>query len=256
MPTTSTRPRTIATAFAVLGGCLAFALLAVDSDAAGTAAAKAHLLGKTANTPRPTCPTPKDPNAPPEKACQAMGRVTGFQTNADGRHNPFKVREPGSIVAWRIDLSRPDKSEQKFFANALSKSGPPSARLAILKPKGGDKYKLIRQSPVVQLQSSLGSDQIFTLNAPLKVKKGMFVALTTSTWVSDLADFGASAGDSWRTSRDPGKCGTESTDSAAENEADLKKLSRPQQKVGGKRSYACEYKSARILYWAYFVPNG
>ena len=48
-----------------------------------------------------------DPNAPPEKACQAMGRVTGFQTNADGRHNPFKVREPGSIVAWRIDLSRP-----------------------------------------------------------------------------------------------------------------------------------------------------
>ena len=185
-----------------------------------------------------------------------MGRVTGFQTNADGRHNPFKVREPGSIVAWRIDLSRPDKSEQKFFANALAKSGPPSARLAILKPKGGDKYKLIRQSPVVQLQSSLGSDQIFTLNAPLKVKKGMFVALTTSTWVSDLADFGASAGDSWLTSRDPGRCGTESTDSAAENEADLKKLSRPQQKVGGKRSYACEYKSARILYWAYFVPNG
>jgi hypothetical protein len=251
----STRPRIAAVAFAVFSACLAVALLSADTGVAGSAKVNATPIGHTTSTPKPNCPTPSGPNPPANEACQAMARVTGFQVDADGRHNPFKVRKPGMIVAWSINLSEPTKSEQEFFANAITNSGPPSARLAVIKPKGEGTYKLIRQSPIVPLQSTLGSKPLFTLTNPLKVKKGMFVALTTSTWVSNLADKGASADDRWRTSRDPGKCGTEPNDTPADNEADLKKLSRPQQKVGNKRAYACEYSSARILYWAYYVPN-
>lgn len=257
MPAIRTRPLTVALAAITLCACLALALTVADrGGAAASEKANASQLGQTSHTPRPNCPTPPDSQNPPaDKACQAMARVTGFQVDADGRHNPFKVREAGSIVAWSISLSRPSKSEQKFFGTEISKSGPPSARLSIIKPKDDGRFKLIRQSPVVQLKSELGTKPIFTLTDPLKVKKGMFVALTTPSWVSNLADAGASDSDKWRTSRESGQCGTESSDSAAENEADLKKRSRPQQKVGGVRSYACDYDGARILYWAYFAPK-
>lgn len=257
MPVIRTRPRIAALAALTMCACLTLALALADRGGAASAEkVNATQIGQTSSTPRPNCPTPPESQNPPaDKACQAMARVTGFQIDADGRHNPFKVRQAGTIVAWSISLSRPSKSEQEFFSTAISKSGPPSARLSILKPKADGRYKLIRQSPVVPLQSELGTKPIFTLTDPLKVKKGMFVALTTPTWVSNLADAGASDSDKWRTSREPGQCGTESNDSAAENEADLKKRSRPQQKVGGVRPYACDYEGARILYWAYFTPK-
>ena len=255
MPVIRTRPRTAALAALVLFACTALAL-ADRGGAAPAEKANATQLGRTSHTPRPNCPTPPASQSPAaDESCQAMARVTGFQIEADGRHGPFKVREDGYVVAWSISLSKPSKSEQKFFTNEISKSGPPSARISILKPKDKRRFKLIRQSPVVRLHSELGSKPIFTLTDPLKVKKGMVVALTTPTWVSDLADAGASDSDRWRTSREPGQCGTESNDSAAENEADLKKRSRPQQKVGRVRAYACDYEGARILYWAYFVPR-
>jgi hypothetical protein len=256
MPVIRTRPRLAALAVATLCASLGLAVALADRGGAVSAEkANASQLGRTAHTPRPNCPTPDVASPPADKSCQAMARVTGIQIEADGRHNPFKVREAGTIVAWSISLAKPTKSEQKFFTNAISKSGPPSARISILKPKSDRRYKLIRQSPVVPLRSELGSRPIFTLTDPLKVKKGMFVALTTPTWVSNLADAGASDSDAWRTSREPGQCGTESNDSATENEADLKKRSRPQQKVGGVRAYACDYDGARILYWAYFTPK-
>jgi hypothetical protein len=242
----------------VLGllACAAMALAVSASLAATSAKTAAIVLGKTPKTPKPNCPTPKGDNVPADQRCQAMGRVTGFQISADGRRGPYKVRQPGRIVAWGIDLSRPAKDEQEFFAEVLEKSGPPSARLSVLKSKGHQEFKLVKQSPVVQLQPYLGHKPVFTLTDPLKVRKGLVVALTTPTWVSNLADAGADNSDAWRTSRDSGACGTETNDSAEENEADLTKRSRPQQKVGGVRAYACKYTGARILYRAYLAPRG
>jgi hypothetical protein len=245
MPATGTRSRTVAIAFAAGCACLIALTLALGaSDRAGAADAKATVVGQTNSSPRPNCPTPKGDNVPADKACQAMGRVTGFQTSADGRRNPFKVRKPGTIVAWSVDISKPNKKERTFFAEALSKSGPPSARLAILKPKGKGRFKLVKQSPVVQLDAVLGNRPVFTLTDPLRVRKGMIVALTTPTWISNLADAGASASDEWRASREQGQC---------LNEDDLLKRSRPQQKAGGKRSYDCTYEGARLLYWAFLA---
>jgi hypothetical protein len=246
----------LAALLAGLCACTALAVAASGTLAAGYDKASAVVLGRTAKTPKPNCPTPKGDNVPADERCQAMGRVTGFQIGADGRRGIYKIRQPGRIVAWSVDLARPSKDEQNFFADVLEKSGPPSARLSILKTKGQGTFKLVKQSPVVELKPLLGNNPVFTLTDPLRVRTGQVVALTTPTWVSNLADAGASESDAWRTSRDPGQCGTETDDSAAENEADLTTRSRPQQKVGRVRAYACKYTGARILYRAYLAPKG
>jgi hypothetical protein len=255
MTANGARSRAIAAVLA-LCACALVAVVASTSLAASADKVSAVVLGRTANTPTPNCPTPKGDNVPADQRCQAMGRVTGFQISADGRRGLYKIRQPGRIVAWSVDLARPSKEEQKFFETALEKSGPPSARLSILKAKEDQQFKLVKQSPVVQLQSLLGNRPVFTLTEPLRVRPGLVVALTTPTWVANLADAGASDSDAWRTSRDPGACGTEPNDTAEENEADLTKRSRPQQKVGGVRTYACKYTGARILYRAYLAPRG
>lgn len=243
MPANDTPRRLVAVAFATGCACILAAVTVIaGSNRAGAAAAKAAVIGQTPSTPKPNCPTPGGGNVPADRACQAMGRVTGFQTMADGRRNPYKVRKPGTIVAWAVDVSKPTKKERNFFENALSKSGPPSARLSILKPKGKGRFKLVKQSPVVKLASVLGNRPVFTLNDPLRVRKGMIIALTTPTWLSNLADYGANNSDAWRASRERGEC---------LNEQDLLQRSRPQQKVGGKRAYDCTYEGARILYRAF-----
>lgn len=239
----TTRPRIAA---AALAACAGLALLATSGGAAPAQREAATVIGQTPSTPRPNCPTPEGDTVPADKQCQAMGRVTGFQTSADGRHNPYKVRQPGRIIAWSVDISRPSRKERKFFEEALSKSGPPSARLAILKPKEAGVYKLVKQSPVVKLQPVLGNKPVFTLADPLKVKKGVIVGLTTPTWVSNLADHGASESDQWVASREKGQC---------LDAEDLLKRSRPQQKVGGERNYACTYHGARLLYTAFLAPR-
>ena len=246
MAVTGTRVRLPALAFALGCACAIAAVAAIaGSDRAG-ARANAVVIGQTPVTPKPNCPTPGGANVPADRACQAMGRVTGFQTMADGRRNPYKVRRSGNIVAWGVDVSKPTKRERRFFEEALANSGPPSARLSILKPRDGDRFKLVKQSPVVQLSSVLGNRPVFTLTDPLRVRKGMIVALTTPTWLSNLADYGANNSDAWRASREEGQC---------LNEQDLLKRSRPQQKVGGSRHYACTYEGARILYRAYLAPQ-
>ncbi len=252
MPSTGTRPHLLSLIAAI---CAALALAATASIAASADKAAATVLGRTANTPKPNCPTPDGDNVPADQRCQAMGRVTGFQISADGRRGLYKIREAGRIVAWSVGLSRPAKDEQEFFAEVLDKSGPPEARLSILKAKGGGAFKLVKQSPVVQLQPLLGHRPVFTLNDPLRVRKGLVVGLTTPTWISNLADAGAANSDAWRTSREEGQCGTETNDTAEENEADLTRRSRPQQKVGGTREYACKYTGARILYRAFLAPK-
>jgi hypothetical protein len=243
MPFSRRSPRLLLVAIAA-----ALASLALGLAVAATGDAKAGkvVLGLTPQMPDPVCPTPAGDSPPADRVCQGLGRVTGYQVEADGRHNPYKVRQPGSIVAWGVDLGDPDKEEREFFETQLSKSGPASARLAILKPKESDHYKLVKQSPVVQLQSSLGEDMVITLSDPLKVRKGMIVAITTTTYVPNLALAGASASDTWRASRPNGECTGEEA---------LLNQSRPQQKVGGKRLYQCDYEGVRLLYTAYLATK-
>jgi len=91
----------------------------------------------------------------------------------------------------------------------------------------------------------LGSRQTFTLNQPLNMRKGEFLALTIPTWAPAFAVNLSSNTNVWRSSRLAGQCsGTGNI-----------KAGKPQQKVHSVRSYGCDYKTARLLYWGYYVPR-
>jgi hypothetical protein len=215
------------------------ALIVLCAGAGHAGASTARVLGKTERTPEPSCP--KTP-------CEAVGSVTGFQLVADGTRAPFKARQNSWIVGWAIDVSQPKKSQHNFFADFYRSNvfgTVPTARIAVIKRRDGRNYKLKSQSPVVPLTTSLGSRQTFTLSSPLKIRKGEFLALSIPTWASAFAVNLSSGKNVWRSSRAKGKCsGTANI-----------KAGKPQQNVHSTREYACDYKTARLLYWGYYVPR-
>jgi hypothetical protein len=222
-------------------------------------ARKATVLGKTKQNPAPTCGNRKSPND-----CSVVGRTTGYMTVADGKKHPFNVFKDGKIVAWSIDLSKP--IEKKYgqltffgtlFGNDQFGKGP-TARLAVIKRKSKHRFKLKRQSPVVNLRSSLGRKVTFTLNTPLSVHKGEVVALTYPTWASNFTSSDSNPsisvkGNQWRASRTAKHCAPKhNTDASKKHFA---RKSHSQEKLGSTRRYECNYKGGRLLYWAYFVPS-
>jgi hypothetical protein len=240
---------------------LAFAGLCIGLTAAigmpTAGAKKATVIGKTKNTPPPSC---GDKNQP--TACNAVGRVTGYMTVADGKKHPFNVFQNGKIVAWSIDLSKPFQSKkypQRDFLGTLFENKTfgksPSARLAVLKRKAKHQFKLIRQSKPIDLSSSLGTKETFTLQKPLHVRKGQVIALTYPTWASNFAYQNISAdGNQWRASRDGKHCSPKHPNDPKSVHRFARK-SHAQQKVGSTRPYECNYSKGRLLYWAYFVPG-
>jgi hypothetical protein len=235
------RPRTSHFLFAA--ACAAVIAIALVASAG---AKSAKVLGKTRNTPPPACP----------KACQGVGRVTGFPLRADGVRRPFNIHHGGRIVAFALDLSKPTKNQRNFFGTIFKspKFGKdPSARLAVIKRKGRHHdYKLLRQSPAVNLSRALGRKEVFTLDKPLRVRKGQIVALSYPSWASNFAFKGLSARrNEWRASRSRHKCAPKSGSTS-----DVKRWARrsgPQQKIRSVRTYGCDYKRGRLLYWAYYV---
>jgi hypothetical protein len=233
-----------AMAFAALCAALV-GVLAVSS----AGARDAKVLGKTKHTPSPDCP--KDTARHP---CEGVGSVTGFPLVAGGKKRPMNVPEKGKLVAWAIDLSRPNKSQRDFFGDLFQSEGQgkkPTARIAVIKHQRRHDYKLLRQSPVVNLSGALGRRQLFTLDKPLRIRKGQIVALTVPTWASNFASHINRRNNKWRASRSRRNCAPRSSD-----ESDVRRFARqskPQQKVGSVRGYGCDYNSARLLYWAYYV---
>ncbi len=230
--------------------CAALCAMLVGLSVVSLAGARdASVLGKTRHTPSPDCPT--DTSRHP---CEGIGSVTGFPLVADGEKRPMNVHQNGKLVAWALDLSRPKKSQRDFFGDLFKsdKFGKkPTARLAVIKHIQHHDYKLLRQSPVVSLSGALGRRQVFTLDKPLRIRKGQIVALTVPTWASNFASHISRDKNRWRASRTRRNCAPRGSDEAAVRE--FARKSRPQQKIGSVRGYGCDYTSARLLYWAYYV---
>jgi hypothetical protein len=238
--------RFLAALAVLLGLCAATVFAGATADPAS--AARAKLLGKTKQTPKAQCPKP-------EINCQAVGRLTGYQVRATGSKNPFVVRQPGTLVGWSVDLtSRPKPAQRRAFGK-LYKQKPfgtaPTARISILKKKGGNKFNLKSQSPVVDLTDSIGERPVFTLGTPLRVSKGDIVAITLPTWTSAFAIDVPAKENVWRASRGSDTCEVGRSGKPLQN----LKRSKPQEKVGSSRSYGCIYRGARLLYWGYYVPS-
>ena len=93
-----------------------------------------------------------------------------IQLVADGRRGVFKAHQSGRVVAWAVSLSQPNQEQTDFFGDFYASETlgtRPTGRIAVVKRKGdGRSYKLKGQSAVVDLTSSLGSYQVFTLYRP------------------------------------------------------------------------------------------
>jgi hypothetical protein len=250
----SSRRILVALAFAALCALV----VAVGASSQPADAARAKTLGKTKKMPNPNCPTAKRyrgqsaPDPPLRKSCQVLARVTGFQISGDGKKPLFKVPRDGAIVAWSIDLSRPVKEERKLFgrlAGTERLGRDPYARLAILHARGKGRFKLMKTSPNVKLSPHLASKPVFTLNRPLRVKKGRIIGLTTPTWSPSLAAGRGRPSDEWRASRKRDQCFN-----TPRNPNLVIETTKAHQKEGSTRRYGCRYDD-RLTYWAYFVPK-
>jgi len=181
--------------------------------------------------------TPSCPGTP----CLAVSRTTGFQVKVGTVHNLLSAPREGSIVAWTIMLGKPTSTQIKFFNT--NEGGPASAAIAVLRPqpKPNLTYKLIAQSPVVQLQPYFGKTAQFPLATSISVKKGDVVALTVPSWAPALA-LGFANTTSWRASRPKTQCTSTSTQTT-------------QTQVGSNVQYACLYKTARLTYSATLIST-
>jgi hypothetical protein len=226
--------------FAGAAGALLALFVAIGPPSAG-AQKKAPLpkmvvLGASAQTAQPACPA---------SPCQAIGKVTGFQTKIGNAGNVFVAPFDGRVVAWSLKLSAPTDTQKKFFNDFYG--GAPSARLSVLKPlrKVKGAYKLKSQTPVEPLDGLLGTTTTFSLKAPLVVRTGQIVALTVPTWAPVFA-IGLAKNNAWLASRKVGKC---------TNPDDIKAGS-GQEVPGSQRRYGCNYNTARLLYSATMLRGG
>jgi hypothetical protein len=243
------RPRAqAALALAVL---LALLVVAARPGAADSAPLRVVVLGKTAETPRPSCPG-KIVNNVEIVPCRVEGHVTGYQVKADGVANPYEAPFDGKLVAWSIALARPSRVDAKtttdevgFFNEFLGK--PSQARIGVLRPVADSmppQYKLVRQSPLERLNPHFGSTPVFALEHPLTVLRGQVVALTIPTWAPMFA-FNTTSEDTWRGSRVSGHCASKQDIQGGH----------PQQGVGKTKTYGCYYSNARLLYTATLVKK-
>jgi hypothetical protein len=221
----------------------ALAVLGLQVGDAGAVAAKQ--LGRAQEKTKPTCP---------KENCQATGKVSGYQFSVDGERRLFKVPTDGRLVAWSIELAKPDKLSMNFFEENLTRKGyggDPYARIGVLKRVDGKKpnaFKLVKQTPAVNLRNHLGDTPIFTLGKTMRIKKGQIVALSVPTWASNFVA-GDSSSTQWRASRDSDKC------DLSPGHEENREATKPQMKVGSVREYGCRYTGERLLYKAYYVPE-
>lgn len=184
--------------------------------------------------------TPPTTPSCPATPCLALTRTTGFQVKVGQARNFLSVPHEGSIVAWTVTLGKPNATQIKFFNS--NEGGTASAAIAVLRQqrKPNLTYKLIAQSPVLQLEKYFGKTAQFPLASTIQVKKGDIIALAVPTWAPVLA-LGFNNETSWRASRPRSSCSNTSIQSV--------------QSVGANVQYYCLYRQARLTYSATLVST-
>jgi hypothetical protein len=197
-------------------------------------------LAEVGIIPATTPPTPTTAPSCPGSPCLALTRTTGFQVKVGKTRSLVTVPHEGSVVAWTVTLGKPNATQIKFFDS--SEGGTSSAAIAILRPqrKPNLTYKLIAQSPVVQLEKYFGKTAQFPLASTIQAKKGDIIALAVPTWAPVLA-LGFTNETSWRASRARSSCSSTSTQSV--------------QSVGASVQYYCLYRQARLTYSATLIST-
>ncbi|MBN8867570.1 MAG: hypothetical protein J0H98_08445 [Solirubrobacterales bacterium] len=254
----------------------------VSTPAQAASTKRADLGAKNLESLKPNC------GRDFTRQCTVEGKMTGFQSlsgKTAGRN--FVVPFDGKVVAWAISLADVTRRDVEYNGQTQPAQLPTfglyfgtttsQARIAVLrqvekKKKGGPRYKMVRQSPLITLNPYFGTTAHFALEQPLNVIKGQIVALTTPTWIPaiwkpracDNLDYGIRDPDqcerfaakyTWRASRVPqGKdeCELGVDRETLEPNEPLAK-SRPQQIVDSIKRYRCYYGANVLLYSATVV---
>jgi hypothetical protein len=178
----------------------------------------------------PSCPT----------SCLAVTRTTGFQVKVATNRSLVTAPRNGTVVAWTISLGKPNATQIKYFNT--NEGGTASAAIAVLRQqrKPNLTYKLVAQSPLVQLEPYFGKTAQFPLATTIQVKKGDVIALAVPTWAPALA-LGFTNETSWRASRLRTQCTNTSVQSM--------------QQLGTNVQYYCLYREARLTYSATLIST-
>jgi hypothetical protein len=212
---------------------IAIALAALSLPSA--ASAKYVELGGNAAPVAASCPV----------ECTALSRTTGYQGRADKVKSPFNITAKGVITAFTVQLGAPAADQITFFQRLYGAKS--TVRLSIFRQGKGTKkrtLRLIRQSPVYELNNYFGSSPTFALAKPMPVTKGYVVAITSPTWAPIFATK-QSGTTWWRASRDK------------KQDNDCKSITRNAavQKLTSITLFGCDYFHVRLLYTATFVPD-
>ena len=221
---------------------VAAAVVGVAAGGGSADARTAKVLGAR-STPRPECP--RNTNRHP---CTLTGSVTGFQHIGGGRKGLMRAREDGRIVAWGIRLSRPNKEQRDYFGDFFEDQRygtAPYAQIAVLGKRKKQRFRLLRSSPAVALNGALGLAQTFTLNRPLRIRRGQFLGITIPTWAPAFATNLPRRKNAWRASRKPNAC---------VGDANIRN-GKPHRAAGTNRRYGCSYSGERLLYWGLYSPD-
>jgi hypothetical protein len=189
----------------------------------------------------PPTTTPETVPSCPGSPCLAVSRTTGFQVKVATNTTLMMAPRAGSVVAWTIQLGKPNATQVKFFD--ANEGGAAEAGIAILRPQKKAKltYQLIASSPTIKLQPYFGKTAQFPLEKTIAVRKGDIVALTVPTWAPALA-LGFGKDTSWRASRAKKQCASTSAQSTHTS-------------IGSPVQYFCLYQTARLTYSATLIST-
>ena len=195
--------------------------------------AKILEVGEVGATVKPSCPKVK-------KGCFAVSRATVYQAAVGTDKTPMVVPSSGRIVAWSVRLGTPATYDRKWFDK--NAGGVSQAQLTVLKRVKTGGAKVVRQAPVVKLQSYFGKTPQFALKTSIYVTKGEILALTVPSWAPVLA-YGFDSSMSWKASRGKGQC---TSDLLVPHELI---------KVDDFSSFHCRYPNSRLAFSATLIPN-
>jgi hypothetical protein len=201
--------------------------------APGAASAKIVELGAKIPRSQVSCPM----------ACQAVGRVTGYQSRAGNVQDPYKIPRRGKIVAFTVRLGSPSGAQRTFFEGLYP--GAPAIRLSVLRPgttrRTRNTHRLVAQSPVFRISQFFGTAPTFALDRPITVRRGQIAAITVPTWAPMLA-VSLERSYSWKSSRQRRRC-------------DVVTQRAAQERLGSEESFGCTYSTARLYYTVTYVPD-
>ena len=207
---------------ALVSACLLMAL-------APAASAQVREVGQPTAFQAAACPD----------ACQAIARVSGYNSQIGSSKNTFRINRPGRVVALTLRLGEPNADQLNYFKTTFG--AVPQARLSILKPaRTKGRHRLMRQSEVFNLEPYFGTTATFALSRSLPVEKGNIIGVTVPTWAPAFAH-GLSEDFIWRSSNHAEDCTSATPPPAA------------QMSVGGLRVWGCTYRTARLLYSVTYV---